>query len=59
MKSIFKSKTFWVNLLVMATSAIGVLPPKYSAIALPIINVGLRLASNQGTYIIPPADGSK
>lgn len=59
MKSIFKSKTFWVNALVMASTVGGILPPKYAAIVLPVANVGLRLISSQGTYVIPPTTDGK
>ena len=46
-KSLFRSKTFWVNVLTLAVTVAGFLPPKYAAIALPILNIVLRLVTDE------------
>ena len=51
-KSIFKSKTFWFNVLSLAVVAgggqLGIpVPPKVAAPLLTIGNIGLRLLTNQ------------
>ncbi len=63
-KSLFKSKTFWVNLLGITADAIlhysGVLPPAwqpYIVMAGGIINVVLRTITNQPVTL--PGGGSK
>lgn len=55
MKSIFASRTFWMNLLGGAVAVAQLVPPKYSIPALAIANMGMRLISNQGVYVIPPS----
>lgn len=52
-KSIFKSKTFWFNVLGIAASYGNLLPPKYSVPTLAVANIGLRLITNQPVGIIP------
>lgn len=56
MKSIFASKTFWLNLLGGAISigASGVIPPKYSMPTMAVANIAVRLLTNQGAFLIPP-----
>jgi len=46
-KSIFKSKTFWFNILSGAAALSGTIPlkPEHSAIAVAVINIGLRLVT--------------
>ena len=56
MKSIFASKTFWLNLLGGAVAVAQVIPPKYSVPTLAVANIGMRLITNQVTYILPPAE---
>ena len=46
-KSFWKSKTFWVNVLTLGAEVAGVLPVGWAIKALPIINIGLRLITNQ------------
>lgn len=41
-KSIFKSKTFWLNVAAFGANYLGYLPAPYAAFALPIANVVLR-----------------
>lgn len=55
MKSIFASKTFWLNLLGGAVAVAQVIPPKYSMPTLAIANIGMRLITEQGVYVVPPA----
>jgi hypothetical protein len=56
MKSIFASKTFWLNLLGGAISigASGIIPPKYSMPTMAVANIGMRLLTNQAAYVVPP-----
>ena len=42
MKSIFKSKTFWFNVLATAATYGNVLPPKYGIPVATVGNIGLR-----------------
>ncbi len=46
-KSIFASKTFWFNVVSLAATVAGFLPPQYAAVALPVVNVLLRLVTSQ------------
>lgn len=47
MKSIFASKTLWLNVLGLAASYGGFLPQKYSVPVLTVANIGVRLLTNQ------------
>lgn len=47
MKSIFASKTFWVNVLTIAAGYVGNIPSKYGLPAAGIINIVLRFLTNQ------------
>lgn len=57
MKSIFKSKTFWANLLsliavvVQAATGKELLPMEAQASALLVINIILRGYTNKGVYL--------
>lgn len=53
-KSIFKSKTFWVNALIVAGAVTGYLPvtPTTAAVG-GIVNIGVRLLTNQPINILP------
>jgi hypothetical protein len=46
-KSLFTSKTFWLNLIGIATSVAGFVPPEYGVPALAILNVINRLFTDQ------------
>jgi hypothetical protein len=48
-KSLWKSKTFWFNLLTGAASLAGVIPldPSISGAIVGVINVGLRLVTTE------------
>ncbi len=59
-KNLFKSKTFWTNVALVAgaaaTEAVGAQLPVGDTTALSIlglINVGLRLFTNQGVTVMP------
>lgn len=57
MKNIFKSKTFWFNLLALAGDLTGLLPG--SSFTIPIIsavNIGLRTITKQPVSILPTED---
>lgn len=58
MKSIFKSKTFWFNVLTAAGSIItlvgGVLPPKdmqYIVALTSLVNIGLRMVTKDAVSL--------
>lgn len=58
-KSIFKSKTFWFNVLtgIGAVIGAGVLPPSlvvYAPTIMAIVNVGLRLVTDAPVRVGPP-----
>lgn len=57
-KSIFKSKTFWLNILgtAITVASSGVIPAKAAVPTLAVGNVILRLISQDPTHIIPPED---
>lgn len=58
MKSIFKSKTFWLNVASTAVTlaSSGMFPAKVAVPVLAAANVAVRLFfTNQGAYVIPPA----
>lgn len=46
MKSIFKSKTFWFNVLATAATYGSLLPPKYAVPVATVGNIGLRFITN-------------
>jgi hypothetical protein len=56
-KSIFKSKTFWFNLLSIITAASGVIPlsPAVVGVVTGVINVALRAITTQPVGL---SDGS-
>jgi hypothetical protein len=55
-KSIFKSKTFWLNALTAAAelSQVLPLPPGALAIAATVINIGLRFLTDDSVHLIAP-----
>jgi hypothetical protein len=46
-KSIFASKTFWFNVVSLGATFTGYLPPKYAVVVVPVINVLLRMLTEQ------------
>ena len=46
-KSLLTSKTFWANLLGLAASVAGVVPAEYGVPALAIVNILIRLVTDQ------------
>lgn len=65
-KSLFTSKTFWVNLLAgfvgVAGEASGVIPAAYApyiAAAVGIANIILRLVSNGPVHVVTPVTVSQ
>lgn len=58
-KSIFASKTFWVNVLMGAAAYGGFLPPKYAAVVVPVANVALRIVTNQPVSVLPSGQGQE
>lgn len=55
-KSLFKSKTFWINVLSAGLELTQVLPipPGYLLIATNVINVGLRLLTTEPVHLVAP-----
>ena len=51
MKSIFASKTFWLNLLGFATAYAEILPPKYGLPVLAGANIVNRFLTTTGVSI--------
>ena len=47
MKSIFASKTFWSNVLLLTVTYGGALPQKYAVPVITAANIGLRFLTNQ------------
>ena len=52
-KSIFKSKTFWFNLITFALTTQDLVPPKYAPVIGLAGNLALRLISSEPVSIIP------
>ena len=55
-KSIWKSKTFWMQVLSIAASVSGVIPPtlmapETTAIVVGLINIALRAATTDPVYL--------
>ena len=46
-KSLFLSKTFWMNVLGIALTVGNVLPQKWGLPVLAVANIGMRLITNQ------------
>ena len=53
-KSLFTSKLFWFNLLTGAAALVNVipLPPEYTAVAVAIVNIGLRLVTTTPVHVV-------
>lgn len=46
-KSLFTSKTFWLNLVAALIGIAGAVPAKYGVPVLAVLNIGNRLLTNQ------------
>mgnify|MGYP001582446516 CR=1 FL=1 len=55
-KSLFLSKIFWFNVLTATAGVFQVipLPPEYTAVAIGLINIGLRFVTATPVHIVPP-----
>jgi hypothetical protein len=51
-KSIFKSKTFWLNILGLASMYGDLLPPKYSVPVLAVANIANRFLTSQPVSVM-------
>lgn len=58
-KHLFKSRTFWLNVLGAAATIGEVLPMKYAAPTLAIANIGMRLLTNQGVSLLPARNNDR
>ena len=60
-KNLFKSKTFWWNVLTIAAelSQILPLPPGTVAIISSVVNIGLRILTTEPVKVVPDALKSK
>ena len=54
-KSLFQSKTFWFNVLTGVADIAGLLPipSQYTALIMAIVNIGLRIVTDQGVTVLP------
>ena len=54
-KSLFTSKLFWFNLLTGAAALVDVipLPPEYTALAVALVNIGLRVVTKTPVHVVP------
>ena len=53
MKSIFLSRTFWLNVLGIAASVGGILPVKYGVPIMSVVNIGMRLVTSKPVSVLP------
>ena len=53
-KSIFTSKTFWLNLLGAVTIVVGALPEQYAVPALAVLNIVNRFFSSGAVTLTLP-----
>lgn len=59
-KHLLASKTFWANLLGLAATVSGILPPKWGMPVMAVANIGLRIVTNQPvTLNLPLKDDAK
>lgn len=54
-KSLFKSKTFYFNLLTFGLGYAGYLPAEYAGAVAAIGNIVLRLLTDQPVHVVPAA----
>jgi len=57
-KSLFKSRTFWFNVLTASAEIAQVLPlpPGTAIIVSSVVNIGLRLLTNSAVTVVPEKD---
>jgi hypothetical protein len=55
-KSLFASKTFWLNIIGLAMTIGNILPQKWSVPVLVAANIGNRLITDGPAYLLPPSD---
>ena len=57
-KSIFASKTFWLNLALAVAQVSGVLPvkPETAGLIAAAANIAVRLLTDSPAHVIPPAE---
>jgi len=55
-KSLFASKTLWVNVLMVANQIVGAVPlqPEYAAVLIALVNLGLRMVTTQPVHLVTP-----
>jgi hypothetical protein len=55
-KSLFASKTLWINVLMVANQLVGAvpIPPEYAAVLIALVNLGLRLVTTQPVHLVSP-----
>ena len=53
MKSIFKSKVFWANVIGAAGHFSGYVPANVLAVVVPVVNVILRFVTSQPVTLLP------
>ena len=53
MKSIFKSKTFWANVLAAAGHFSGYVPANVLAVVVPVVNIVLRFVTSEPVTLLP------
>lgn len=51
-KSIFKSKTFWLNVAALAVHVAGILPAQYAVPIAAIGNIVVRLFTDQAVTVL-------
>lgn len=52
-KTLFVSKTFWTNVLMLAITVGGILPQRWAVPIMAVANIGLRVVSGQPVTILP------
>jgi len=56
MKSIFASKTLWLNILGAVATYSGMLPTKYAGPTMAVANIGMRFLTNSSVNIMGNVD---
>lgn len=55
MKHVFRSKTFWFQVISVAAALSGSvpIPPEYAVVVTALVNMGLRLVTTEAVSIAP------